>query len=238
MLQVRNLTVHYCGRDRVDRTALNDLSFELGPGETVGLLGQSGCGKTTLALALLCLLPKTARVASGSIRFREHEMLRADEGTLRKIRGAQASIVFQEPALSLNPVMRVGDQIAEVARAHTSGNSRSYRREAELALAQVCLDETRIYSAYPHQLSAGQRQRIAIAQALVCKPGFLIADEPTSALDNTTQTEILNLLKELKQRLQIALLFITHNPALLVGLADRLLVMHAGRLVEESSLAR
>jgi peptide/nickel transport system ATP-binding protein len=151
----------------------------------------------------------------------------AIELTLQSIRGAEASIVFQEPALGLNPVMRVGDQIAEVARAHTKGCRSSWRREAASALAEVRLNDTRIYSAYPHQLSAGQRQRIAIAQALVCRPFFLIADEPTSALDTTTQAEIIDLFKELKQRLQIALLFITHNPALLAGLADRLFVMKA-----------
>jgi len=238
MLQVRNLTIHYSGRDGVERPALNDLSFELDCGETVGLLGPSGCGKTTLALALLRLLPKTARVLSGSVRFRECDLLRADERALQQIRGAEASLVFQEPALSLNPVMRVGDQVAEVVRAHTGGNSQSWRRAAELALAEACLGETRFYSAYPHQLSAGQRQRVAIAQALVCKPRFLIADEPTGALDNSTEAEILQLLKELKQRLQIAFLFITHNPALLDGFADRVLIMQAGRLVEERRLER
>ncbi len=238
LLQVQNLTIHYCGRDSIERRALHDFSLEIGFGETVGLLGQSGCGKTTLALALLRLLPKTARVVYGSIRFREHDMLRADERRLQRIRGAEVSIIFQEPAMSLNPVLRVGDQIAEVVRAHTKGTRRSCQREAELALTEVRLCDTRIYSAYPHQLSAGQRQRIAIAQALVCKPSLLIADEPTSALDNTTQADILNLLKELKQRLKIALLFITHNPALLVGLADRLVIMCAGSLIEEGTLTQ
>ncbi len=238
LLQVRNLTIGYRGRDAVERRALDDLSFELGSGETLGLLGQSGCGKTTLALALLRLLPRTARVLSGSIHFRGRDILHADERTLQAIRGAEASIVFQEPAMSLNPVMRVGDQIAEVARAHSNANRRTHREDAELALAAVHLAGTRMYTAYPHQLSSGQRQRIAIAQALVCKPAFLIADEPTSALDNTTQKGILDLLKELKQRLQIALLFITHNPALLAGFADRLLIMSEGRFVEEGSPAR
>jgi len=227
LLQVQNLTVHYCGRDGVERRVLHDLSLEIGPGETVGLLGPSGCGKTTLALALLRLLPRTARVVSGSIRFREHDILHIDQRTLQRIRGAETSIIFQEPASSLNPVMRVGDQIAEVVRAHTKGSRRSWQRAAESVLAEVHLGDARIYTAYPHQLSAGQRQRIAIAQALVCKPDFLIADEPTSALDNTTQAEILELVKNLKQRLQIALLFITHNPALLTGFADRLSVMKA-----------
>jgi ABC-type glutathione transport system ATPase component len=236
MLNVHGLTIHYRGRDSVERTVLKDLSFTLSSGETVGLLGASGCGKTTLALALLRLLPKTARIAGGSIRFREHDLLRADEGTLQQIRGGQAAIIFQEPALSLNPVMRVGDQIAEVVRAHTKGSRQSHRQAAEQALAEARLGEGRFYSAYPHQLSAGQRQRVAIAQALVCKPGFLIADEPTSALDNETQAEIICLLKELKKRLQSAFLFITHKPELLAGLADRVLVLEAGRLVEERQL--
>ncbi|HEY3938939.1 MAG TPA: dipeptide/oligopeptide/nickel ABC transporter ATP-binding protein [Bryobacteraceae bacterium] len=236
MLNVHGLTIHYRGRDGVERPVLKDLSFTLSSGETVGLLGASGCGKTTLALALLRLLPQTARIAGGSIRFREHDLLRADEGTLQQIRGGQASIVFQEPALSLNPVMRVGDQIAEVVRAHSQGSRQSYRKAAEQALAEARLGERRFYSAYPHQLSAGQRQRVAIAQALVCKPGFLIADEPTSALDHATQAEIISLLKELKRRLQIAFLFITHKPELLAGLADRVLILEAGRLVEERQL--
>jgi peptide/nickel transport system ATP-binding protein len=227
VLQVRNLTIDYRGREKGAIRAFEDLSLDIDPGETVGVLGPSGCGKTTLALALLRLLPGAAQVVCGSIRFRGHDLLRANERTLQSIRGAEASIVFQEPALGLNPVMRVGDQIAEVARAHTKGCRSSWRREAASALAEVRLNDTRIYSAYPHQLSAGQRQRIAIAQALVCRPFFLIADEPTSALDTTTQAEIIDLFKELKQRLQIALLFITHNPALLAGLADRLFVMKA-----------
>ncbi len=227
VLQVRNLTIDYRGREKVAIRALEGLSFDINSGETLGVLGPSGCGKTTLALAILRLLPGTAQVAHGSIRFRERDLLLADERMLQRVRGAEVSIVFQEPALALNPVMRVGDQIAEVARAHTKGNRSRWRRDAESALAEVRLDAATIYSAYPHQLSAGQRQRVAIAQALVCRPFFLIADEPTSALDTTTQAEIIDLFKELKQRLQIALLFITHNPALLAGLADRLLVMKA-----------
>lgn len=238
LIEIRNLTIDYCRPDRSAVRAVDDISFEVRSGETLGLLGPSGCGKTTLAMALLGLLPKTARVVYGSIRFRQYDILREDERILQRVRGAEASIIFQEPAMSLNPVIRVGDQIAEVIRAHTSGKRRTCRGAAELALAEVRLSDSRFYSAYPHQLSAGQRQRVAIAQALVCKPKFLIADEPTSALDNTTQAEILDLLKELKQRLQIAFLFITHNPALLVGFADRLLIMRAGCLIEEGSLAQ
>ena len=237
MLQVRNLTVHYRGRDGSERPALKDVSFNLGSGETLGILGESGCGKTTLALALLQLLPRTARIISGSVQFQHHDVLRANQCTLREIRGAKASIVFQEPAMSLNPVMRVGDQVAEVARAHASNGPKSNRQRAEAALAEVCLTDRRIYSSYPHQLSSGQRQRVAIAQALVCKPVLVIADEPTSALDNVTQSEILKLLNDLRERHRVALLFITHNPAVLAGLADRVIVMSEGRIVEQGSVA-
>ena len=237
LLEVNNLTVNHCEPGGKERRTLDDLTFKIGFGETVGLLGESACGKTTLALALLHLLPKSARVECGSIRLGKHDILRASECTLRAIRGAEAAIIFQEPTLALNPFMRVGDQVAEVARAHANRNGHSYRKAAELALAEVGLGDTRVYRAYPHQLSSGQRQRVAIAQALVCKPSFLIADEPTSALDSATAYEILDLFKDLKQRLQLTLLFITHNPALLVSLADRILIMQLGRLIEEGCLA-
>jgi ABC-type dipeptide/oligopeptide/nickel transport system ATPase component len=237
LLQVQDLTIYRSERDGRERRIIDNLSFGLAPGETVGLLGQSGSGKTSLALSLLRLLPKTARVVSKCMRFRDCDIAHADETALRKMRGAGVAIIFQEPALSLNPVMRVLDQIAEVARAHLPGNSRDFKRAAETALREVRLGESRIWSAYPHQLSAGQRQRVAIAQALVCRPTLVIADEPTSSLDNVTQMEILELFKDLKQRLGMALLFITHHPKLLIGLADRLLIMQHGRLIEEGPLA-
>jgi len=218
LLAVRNLTISYSGWEEV----VKGFNLDIAAGEAVALLGPSGCGKTTLALALLRLLPGNARVLSGSIRLGGRDMLRVAAGTLRQIRGAEASIILQEPAMSLNPFMRAGDQIAEVARAHIPGSPRNWRRHAELALAEVGLGDSRFYFAYPHQLSSGQRQRIAIAQALVCKPQFLIADEPTSALDSKTQAEILELFKELRRSRRLALLFITHNPAILAGLVDRL----------------
>ena len=154
LLQVRDLTVYRPEPDGLDRRVVDGFSFEVAAGETVGLLGQSGCGKTTLALSLLRLLPKTARTECESLRFGGCDILHAGESALRDIRGAKASIVFQEPASSLNPVMRVGDQVAEVARAHLTGGARAFRQAAENALHEVRLGEARIYSAYPHQLSA------------------------------------------------------------------------------------
>jgi oligopeptide/dipeptide ABC transporter ATP-binding protein len=238
LLQVRNLSVQFSDSRGLDRRAVNNVGFDISPGETVALLGESGCGKTTLALALTRLLPQTARAVCGSIRFRGRDLLQADECELEKVRGAEISTIFQEPGTALNPVMRVGDQIVEVLRAHTNWTHRRCREEAESLLQEVQLSDARIYSAFPHQLSGGECQRAVIAQALACKPVFLIADEPTSALDNTTQAQFLTLLKELKDGLKLALLFITHNPLLLTGIADRVLIMYAGRIVEEGTLAQ
>lgn len=232
LLQVQDLTLQF----RASSNAVVDgVSFVLEPGETIGFLGESGAGKTTLARALLRLLPLHCRVVSGSIQFRGTEILQASECELQTIRGAQISRVGQEPELALHPMIPVGEQVAEVIRAHSACKRRLLRKEAYSMLADVGLSDHHLYSAYPHQLSGGQRQRVVIAQALACKPQLLIADEPTSALDNVTQTEILDLLKRLRDRLQLALVFITHNPALLSGLAHRVMVMHAGRIVEEGA---
>lgn len=238
LLQVRNLTVQFSNHPSLDRRVIDDLSFDIHPGETVGLLGESGSGKTTLALALTRLLPQTTRGVSGSILFHGRELLSANEHELQELRGAEMSIIFQEPEMALNPVVRVGYQIVEVLRAHRKWTRQRYREEAESLLRQVRLSDAHIFPAFPNELSGGECQRVVIAQALACKPCLLIADEPTSALDNTTQAQVLALLKEMKERLDVALLFITHNPLLLAGIADRVLVMYAGRIVEEGTLAQ
>jgi len=219
------------------QVALDDVSLEIWPGETVGLLGESGCGKTTLALAMIGLLPANARINRGSVRFRGLEMLSRSASQRERRRRAEISIIFQHPEMALNPVIRAGDQIAEVLRAHSKIGRHQCRERVEALLNQVELADTRIYSAYPHELSGGERQRVVIAQALARRPALLIADEPTSALDNTTQAEILTLLRRLKEQFQLALLLITHNPLLLPGLADRTFVMHAGSMVEETTPA-
>jgi oligopeptide/dipeptide ABC transporter ATP-binding protein len=238
LLQVRDLTVEFFNHGGLDRRAVDNVSFDIGVGETVGLLGESGCGKTTLALALTRLLPQTTRARCGSVRFRGKDLLLADECELQKVRGAEISIIFQEPGMALNPVMRVGDQIVEVLRAHTNWTRQHCQEEAESLLRQVRLSNANIYTAYPHELSGGESQRVVIAQALACKPALLIADEPTSALDNMTQAQLLTLLREMKGRLKLALFFITHNPLLLAGIANRVLIMYAGRIVEEGTLAQ
>ena len=202
--------------------------------EAVGILGESGCGKTTLGLSLLGLLPAAGRIAGGTVVFQGKNLLALGDRQLQRIRGAELAMVYQEPGIALNPVIRVGDQIAEVLRAHRKLGLSRAREEARSLLALVgfavdsCIDE-----AYPHQLSGGQKQRVVIAQAVACRPALIIADEPTTALDAVTQSEILALLKALQTKLQLALLLISHDPDALEQFVDRIVVMYAGRLVEE-----
>lgn len=233
LLRIRDLTVRFW---RSDTPAVESVSLDVNEGEALGILGESGAGKTTLARALLQLLPPRSASVEGSVRFRGTDLLRAGESTLQSTRGAKISLIPQEPELGLNPFIRVGEQVAEVLRAHTKLSKRQRRHEAEAMLAATGLPDQQIYSAYPHQLSGGQRQRVVIAQALVCKPALLLADEPTSALDSVTQSEMLKLLTELKRRLRLALIFITHDPSLLSGLVNRVLVMQTGRIVETGTL--
>jgi oligopeptide/dipeptide ABC transporter ATP-binding protein len=234
LLQVRDLAIGYARDGRQQGIAIDGLSFDIAAGEAVGLLGESGCGKTTLGLALLRLLPKGGSVLRGTITFRETDLLTLSERDLRKVRGAEISMVYQEPGMALNPMVRVGDQIAEVLRSHASLSRKAARGKARDLLAQVGLGgENRIDLAFPHQLSGGQQQRVAIAQAIACRPALIIADEPTTALDAGTQTEILALLKGLQEQLHLAFLLITHNPDELEHFVDRILVMYAGRVVEE-----
>ncbi|MBV9081085.1 MAG: ABC transporter ATP-binding protein [Acidobacteriaceae bacterium] len=233
LLQVRDLTVRF----RLSPTpAVDGVALDVRRGETIGILGPSGCGKTTLARSLIRLLPPDAQIASGSIRFQGKELLRCTDRELRAVRGAQISIIFQEPELALNPVISAGKQIEEVLRAHTAETAKRRRDRAQAALADVGLPNPQIYHAYAHELSGGQRQRVSIAQALCCRPALLVADEPTSALDAVLQAEFLDLLKELRRRLELAVIFITHNPALLVEFAHRVIVMNNGRIVETGRL--
>jgi ABC-type glutathione transport system ATPase component len=235
LLKVQNLSIRHQSSPTL---ALDNVSFDLNAGEAVGLLGASGAGKTTLARALIRLLPAGCRVLGGTIRLRETEILQANERQLQSVRGAEISVIFQEPELTLNPAMRAGEQIEEVLRAHSRWDKRRRKEEAQSMLAEMGLSDRHVYSAYPHELSGGQRQRVAIAQALIAKPSLLIADEPTSALDTVTQADVLQLLKRLKDRLRLTVLFITHNPALLTGFAERVIVMHAGRIVESGTLTQ
>jgi peptide/nickel transport system ATP-binding protein len=213
-------------------SVVRQLNLTIHRGEVVGLLGESGCGKTTATLAMLGLLPPGA-VVDGSVRFRGLELAGASEKTLQETRGAQISFILQEPSLSLNPVIRVIDQVAQVVRVHQRCGARDRRERARAALQQAGLNGSELHTAYPHQLSGGQRQRVLIAQAIVCRPSLVIADEPTGSLDAASAREILLLLRGLVLQSGTSLLLITHDPGVLGSIADRVMVMYAGRLVEE-----
>ena len=234
LLRVTDLNVSYHGAGSRQHHAVENVSFEIGEGEVLGLMGESGCGKTSIALALLGLLPRDQAHVSGSIQFHGKELLSKDQSSLRAIRGAGISLVFQEPELALSPVMKIRDQVAEVIHAHHDWKWERCRAEAKSALARVGLaDSPRASSAYPHQLSGGQRQRVVLAQALACNPALLIADEPAASLDARSQSELLALLHELQREMNISILLISHAPEVQATLADRLVVMENGRIVEQ-----
>jgi oligopeptide/dipeptide ABC transporter ATP-binding protein len=235
LLRVAGLTISYRTGERTV-PAVKHASFSIGPGEVVGILGESGSGKSTLALSVARMLPVNARYESGAVLFRGRNLLQATEKQLVSVRGAAIAIIWQDPALALNPVMRVGQQIAEVLRAHGWHDRQGRSRQVQESLTEVGFERTaEVARAYPHQLSGGQRQRIAIAQALCCRPALVIADEPTSKLDAALQMEILALLARLRERHQTACLLISHDPAAFAGWADRMLVMYAGEIVEEGT---
>ena len=234
-MRIWGLTVRYPA-DASHSPALLQVKLEINNGEIVGILGESGCGKSTLALAILGLLPKCTRI-DGSINFRSENLTALSETELRKIRGAKISLIHQEPGICLSPVMRVGKQISEVLRAHTKLSHSDRKEHIWAMLGEVGFRELdRIYNAYPHQLSGGELHRIAIAQALICGPELVIADEVTRSLDVALQFEIRHLLREINQKRGSALVFITHDPMLLAGFADRCLVMHAGEVVEDGTI--
>jgi peptide/nickel transport system ATP-binding protein len=225
-------------RGRAYLGAVNDISFDLYPGEILGIVGESGCGKTLSALAVSALLPDGVSVTSGSVMFENQDLSRADSRELCRIRGNELSMVFQEPMTSLNPLLKIGRQIAEPLELHGRRDKETIHREVLDIIAKVGLsDPERLAGEYPHQLSGGMRQRVMIALAMIAKPKLLIADEPTTALDVTIQAQILRLMKRFNESLGTSILFISHDLALVSRLCDRVLVMYAGRLIEEGPAA-
>ena len=233
LLEIKNLTTQFFTSAGTVQ-AVDDVSFDIDEGETVAVVGESGCGKSVSALSILRLIPwPPGKIIGGSIHFSGHDLLALSDDEIRKIRGREISMVFQEPMTSLNPVLSIGLQLTETMEHHLGiSNDKAHQRATEL-LAKVGLsDPERRLSQYPHHLSGGMRQRVMIAMALSCEPKLIIADEPTTALDVTIQAQILELMKDLTKELGVALMVITHNLGVVARYADRVNVMYAGKLVE------
>jgi peptide/nickel transport system ATP-binding protein len=232
LLDVQDLTVVFEGA-RTSVTAVDHVSFQLAAGETLGLVGESGSGKSVTAFSILRLVQPPGRIVSGRVLFEGRDLLALPEPDMRQVRGARIALIFQEPMTALNPVMRVGDQIAEALTVHGLADAREARARAiELLDAVRITEPARRVRDYPHQLSGGMRQRVMIAIALACRPPLIIADEPTTALDVTIQAQVLELLRELKERFHLALLLITHDFGVIAEMADRVAVMYKGQVVE------
>jgi peptide/nickel transport system ATP-binding protein len=233
LLEVSGLKVHYPGAGRPVR-AVDGVSFSIQQGQTFALVGESGCGKSATGLALLRLVDP-GRIVAGRVIFEGQDLLTLAEDKMRRVRGARIGMVFQEAAAALNPVMRIGTQVGEALRVHRGLSRKQAHAEAVTLLRLVALaDPERQARAYPHELSGGMKQRVMLAIALSCSPALLIADEPTTALDVTIQAQILALLRELRERLSLTVLLITHDLGVVAENADRVGVMYAGKLVEEA----
>ncbi len=232
LLDVRDLAIGFPGQ-----VAVHGVSFHIDPGETLALVGESGCGKSVTAFALMRLLPPTARILRGQVLFNGADLLTATAPAMRGVRGKQISLILQEPMTSLNPVLTVGAQIREVIRRHENvSRAAAHRRAVELLDVVGIPEPPRRAEAFPHNFSGGMRQRVMVAMAVACQPRLIIADEPTTALDVTIQAQVLDLLDNLRKQFGMALLLITHDLGVVAQWADRATVMYAGRIVEQASV--
>jgi len=235
LLQVEGLRVAFPHEDRMVE-AVRGVDLHIAPGEAVGVVGESGSGKSVSALAMLRLIAPPGRIVGGTVRFRGQDLLGLPERAMRRIRGREISMVFQDPLTSLNPAFTVGTQLVDVIRAHQRCDAREARGRAAEALHLVGIPSPeRRLDSYPHEFSGGMRQRALIAMAIACRPALLIADEPTTALDVTIQAQVMALLRRLREELGLAVLFISHNLDLVAELCDRIVVMYAGRVAEEAA---
>ena len=236
VLEINDLRTYIRQRKSVVQ-AVDGVSFRIDQGETLGLVGESGCGKSMTAMSIMKLLPNGGYIAGGSIKIGGQDIVPLDDDDMRKIRGNEVAVIFQDPMTSLNPTMTIGNQIAETLRIHRGWRNEQAMRRAEEVLGVVGMPrpKERLHQ-YPHQLSGGLRQRVMIAMALACEPQLLIADEPTTALDVTIQAQILTLLDALKRDFKMAVLLITHDLGVIAGRADRVCVMYAGKIVEQASI--
>ena len=234
LLEVENLQTHFRTPDGVNR-AVDGVSFSVNEGETLAIVGESGCGKSVTAMSILRLIPEPPGKIAGSIRFMDQELLTLSEKQMQSIRGNAISMIFQEPMTSLNPVLTIGRQLRETLLLHQAISSQQANARATEMLELVGISEApRRLNEYPHQLSGGMRQRVMIAMALACNPRLLIADEPTTALDVTIQAQILDLMADLKNKIGAAIVLITHDLGVVAEVAERVMVMYAGRKVEEA----
>ena len=233
-IEVKNLVVHYTSEGR-EIHAVNDVSFSLEKGRTLGLVGETGAGKTTIAKSILRILPEPpAHVDGGEICLEGKNLLELHNDEMRKIRGKRISMIFQDPMTALNPVMRIGNQIAEGIELHEKCSRKEAEAKAAAMLEMVGIPSTR-FRDYPHQFSGGMKQRVIIAMALACSPDLLLADEPTTALDVTIQAQVLDIIKTLQQRLQTAMIMITHDLGIVAEVCDEVAVIYAGEIVEYGS---
>jgi oligopeptide/dipeptide ABC transporter ATP-binding protein len=236
MLRVRGLKTHFFTADGVVR-AVDGVDFMIKRGQTMGLVGESGCGKSVTSLSVMRLIAPPGRIVEGEIVLDGTDLLRLDEEDMYAVRGNRISMIFQEPMTSLNPVFTVGDQIAEAVLVHQKVSKEQARKRAIEMLGLVGIPQPQQrFNAYPHEMSGGMRQRVMIAMALACSPQLLIADEPTTALDVTIQAQILELMKDLKERTGMALLLITHDLGVVAEMADEVAVMYAGQIVEQADV--
>ena len=236
LLEVTNLRTQFPTRAGLVK-AVDGVSFSIGEGELLGLVGESGCGKSITALSVMSLISPPGKISGGSIKFKGEELTTATDERLREIRGNDIAMIFQDPMTSLNPVFTVGDQIAEALHLHRKMDKKTAWAAAIQAMKEVSIPSPeRRVNDYPHQLSGGMRQRVMIAMALACDPELLIADEPTTALDVTIQAQILELLDELRRSRKLAVLLITHDLGVVAEVADRVCVMYTGKIVEESGV--
>nr|WP_307774447.1 ABC transporter ATP-binding protein [uncultured Cetobacterium sp.] len=235
LLNIKNLSINYITEDE-KVLAVNELEIELGEGETLGLVGETGAGKTTTALGIMRLVPNPpGKIMSGEIIFQGRDLLQLSEEDMRSIRGSQISMIFQDPMTSLNPVLTVGEQIAEVIQIHEKLSVKDSLEKASQMLELVGIPGNRLND-YPHQFSGGMKQRVVIAIALACNPKLLIADEPTTALDVTIQAQVLDLMNDLKEKLKTSMLLITHDLGVVAQVCDKVAIMYAGEIVESGTL--
>jgi peptide/nickel transport system ATP-binding protein len=237
MLEVNNLKVEFVRNGRTV-APVDGVSFSVGANETVGLLGESGCGKSVTALSILRLFPLASKaLLSGEVRYKGRDLLAAGDAEMRALRGNEIAMIFQEPMTSLNPLHRIGAQLGEMLRMHTSLRRHQIEAQVIAMLQRVGLSRAeQLVDDYPHSLSGGMRQRVMIAMALLCNPGVLICDEPTTALDVTIQAQILDLMRELRRERGTAILMITHDLGVVAEMCERVVVMYAGQVVEQSSV--